>query len=93
MTVYTPYCDAWGYQTATGATSEHLATCAVDPDQIPLGSVLYVGDLMLTAVDTGSAVKGNVIDIFYDGSKEEAIEWIAGFGDTADVWICMEGQA
>jgi 3D (Asp-Asp-Asp) domain-containing protein len=93
VTVYTPYCDneAWGYKTASGEDSEHLATCAVDPSVIKLGSVLYVGDLQVRAIDTGSAVKGNVVDIFFDGTPAEACEWLAGFGDVAPVWVCTEG--
>lgn len=87
ITVYTPHCDMWGYQTATGVTSAHLATCAVDPAVIPLGTVLDVGGYLVTAVDTGSAVKGRVIDVFYDGTKEDARDWLAGFGDRADVWL------
>lgn len=78
ITVYTPYCDngRWGYGTATNTTSQHLKTCAVDPSVIPLGSTIEVNGLVLKAVDTGSAVKGNKIDIFYDGSVEEAYEWL-----------------
>ena len=90
LTVYTPTCDGgrWGYQTATGATSRHLATCAVDPDVIPLGTVLDIGGaLTVTAVDTGSSVTDNTIDIFYDGTKEDAIAWIAELGDSAPVWV------
>jgi 3D (Asp-Asp-Asp) domain-containing protein len=89
ITVYTPYCDGgnWGYLTATGVTSEHLATCAVDPKTIKLGSTIHVGDLTLIAVDTGSAVKGNIIDVFYDGTQAEARKWIAEFGTVADVWL------
>lgn len=87
ITVYTPYCDGerWGYQTATGQPSRHLATCAVDPNVIALGSVLKVGGLTLTAVDTGSAVKGKTIDIFFDGTRTEAREWVKGFGTTKEV--------
>ena len=95
LTVYTPHCDGgiWGYQTATGATSRHLASCAVDPDVIPLGTVLDIGgELTVTAVDTGSAVQGNVIDVFYDGSHEEALEWIAEFGGSAPVWVQQEAK-
>ena len=69
------YCDGgiWGYQTATGVKSEGLKTCAVDPSVIPLGTTILVDGICLKAVDTGSAVKGNVIDIFYDGTKETSI--------------------
>lgn len=92
VTVYTPHCDGgvWGYQTATGVTSAHLATCAVDPAEIPLGTVLDVGGLLVTAVDVGGAVKGQVIDVFYDGTPAQAQDWLAGFGDSAQVWICEE---
>jgi len=90
LTVYTPHCDGgiWQYQTATGVASEHLATCAVDPGVIPLGTVLDIGGaLTVTAVDTGSAVTGRTIDIFFDGTAEEARAWLAAFGDTAPVWV------
>lgn len=82
ITVYTPGSDggAWGYQTATGVRSQHLSTCAVDPDVIPLGSTIQIDGLTLLACDTGSAVQGNVIDIFYDGSDGEACEWVSNFG-------------
>lgn len=82
ITVYTPGSDGgvWGYQTATGVRSKHLQTCAVDPDVIPLGSTIEVNGLTLLACDTGSAVQGNVIDIFYDGSDGEACQWVSDFG-------------
>ncbi len=83
ITLYTPDSDGgkWGYSTATGVTSKHLQTCAVDPSVIPLGSTIIIGNLTLLACDTGSAVKGNVIDIFFDGSEQEAVEWLNSFGD------------
>ena len=91
ITVYTPYCDGgvWGYQTATGVRSQHLVTCAVDPRVIPLGSVIQVGELELVAVDIGSAVNNKVIDIFFDGTQQEAIRWIAGFGTQHEVFMIM----
>ncbi len=89
ITVYTPSSDGgkWGYSTSTGARSEHLKTCAVDPDVIPLGSIIEVNGIRLKAVDTGSEVNGNVVDIFYDGSSKEAREWINGFGEYHEVTI------
>jgi len=88
ITVYTPYCDGgvWGYQTATGVKSEGLKTCAVDPSVIPLGTTLLVDDICLKAVDTGAAVKGNVIDMFYEGKKEEATEWLSQIGTVHEVY-------
>lgn len=89
ITVYTPSSDGgkWGYATSTGATSEHLKTCAVDPDVIPLGSIIEVNGIQLKAVDTGNEVNGNVVDIFYDGSSKEAREWINEFGEYHEVTI------
>lgn len=89
ITVYTPSSDGgkWGYATSTGAKSEHLKTCAVDPDVIPLGSIIEVNGIQLKAVDTGNEVNGNVVDIFYDGSSKEAREWINGFGEYHEVTI------
>lgn len=64
ITYYWPGEDQWGYQTATGVTSSHLYTCAVDPEVIPLGTTLMIDGWEYIAVDVGGAVKGNVIDIF-----------------------------
>ena len=94
ITVYTPHSDdgAWGYQTSSGEQSKHLRTCAVDPDVLPIGSVIVVNGLTLTCVDTGGAVKGNVIDIFYDGTEAEALEWISEFGTSAEVRLQYWGD-
>ena len=89
ITVYTPSSDGgvWGYQTATGVTSKHLKTCAVDPRVIPLGSTIKIGNLTLLACDTGSAVKGKVVDIFYDGSSSAACKWVSDFGTSHNVYL------
>lgn len=48
---------------------------AVDPRVIPLGTRLYVdGYGYATAMDIGSAIKGNRIDLFFD-TKKEALKW------------------
>lgn len=45
---------------------------AVDPDVIPLGTWLYVtGYGLALAADTGSAIQGDRIDLFFDLSPEE----------------------
>lgn len=94
ITVYTPYSDngVWGYQTSSGEQSKHLRTCAVDPNILPLGSVVVVNGLTLKCVDTGGAVKGNVIDIFFDGTEAEAREWISEFGESAEVRLQYWGD-
>lgn len=87
ITAYTPYSDngAWGYATATGVRSQHLATCAVDPAVIPLGSVIEVNGLRLKAVDIGGGVKGKIIDVFYDGTDRQAQSWLNRFGESHEV--------
>lgn len=93
LTVYTPESDGgkWGYKTATCEKSQHLMTCAVDPDVIPYGTTIIIGGengLRLKAVDCGSSVHGNHIDIFFDGTETSASIWLSEqFGDSADVYI------
>ena len=56
--------------TASGEIASNL-TVAVDPNVIPLGSILYLeGYGVRIAQDTGSAVKGNVIDIYFNNHKD-----------------------
>lgn len=61
-----------------GSALEPFVTCAVDPSVIPLGSEVFVdfGDgnvVRLEARDTGSAIKGNVIDICVN-THEQALQ-------------------
>lgn len=58
--------------TASGEKAEAGKTIAVDTDVIPFGTEVKIGDNIYTAQDTGSAVKGNVIDIYFD-SHEDAV--------------------
>lgn len=63
-----------GNKTATGAWPEK-GTIAVDPDVIPLGTLLWVeGYGIGIATDTGGAIKGHIIDVFFP-TKEECIQW------------------
>ncbi len=63
-----------GYNTASG-TKPHYGVVAVDPRVIPLGTRLYVdGYGHATALDTGSVIKGNRIDVFLE-SESEARRW------------------
>ena len=67
-------------QTRTGIVpfyKEELAhgTVAVDPKYIPLGAILWVrGYGKAIAADTGSAIKGNTIDLFFN-SRRDARSW------------------
>lgn len=76
VTAYTkddPGMDGRGI-TYTG-TKARRGVAAVDPEVIPLGSVLFVpGYGYARAEDTGGAIKGNRIDLYFE-SKDEAIKW------------------
>jgi 3D (Asp-Asp-Asp) domain-containing protein len=79
----TAYSDApeengWGPVDAFGNRLK-LGTIAVDPKVIPFGTKVYItgydfnglpkGGMVATATDSGSAIKGNRIDIFVPGSR------------------------
>ena len=75
-TAYTP--DAGRrhptFITFTGTKAEYGAI-AVDPRVIPLGTLMYVeGYGFGIAEDTGSAIKGNIIDVCIEGRKK-ALRW------------------
>ena len=71
--------------TASGAPVESGLTVAVDPEVIPLGTVLYIeGVGARVAQDTGSAIKGQKIDIAVE-THAEAESW-TGWGEH-NVWI------
>lgn len=63
-----------GGKTASGTMPQVGHTIAVDPNVIPLGSTVEVNGVSYVAEDTGSAVKGNIIDI-YHGSHSEALSF------------------
>ncbi len=65
-------CGRWsGGPTASGVMPEAGRTIAVDTSVIPMGSRVYVEGLgEYVAEDTGSAIKGNRIDIYMDSHKE-----------------------
>lgn len=60
-----------GMPTASGTGYSANETIAVDPRVIPLGSKVYIeGVGVRIAQDTGSAIKGNIIDIYHNSHKE-----------------------
>lgn len=94
LTFYVPD-EEWGYQTATGVRSQHLATCAVDPNVIPLGSMIQItGDngqtLTLKCVDVGGGINGNKIDIFWDGTVQSGYKFFGDFGIIHNVYLLEE---
>lgn len=77
LTAYCPCAKCCGKSdgiTATGVKATSNRTVAVDPNVIPLGSEIIIDGICYTAEDVGSAVKGNVIDIFFD-THEEALQF------------------
>ena len=61
--------------TKSGTRAMPGHTLAVDPNIIPLGTKVYIEGLgIYTAEDTGSAIKGNRIDIFME-PHEQAINF------------------
>jgi len=72
--------NKWYGITATG-TRAKVGTIAVDPRVIPLGTKVYVEGLYgaknygyATAEDTGGAIKGKIIDLYFD-THRETINW------------------
>lgn len=76
--IATAYCGCrkcngkWtGYPTASGTKMVQGRTIAVDPRDIPLGSKVSIEGMgEYVAEDTGSAIKGNRVDIYFDSHKE-----------------------
>ena len=60
--------------TASGLIARR-GVCAVDPHVIPRWTILFIpGYGPCWAVDTGSAVRGRIVDLYFD-SQQEAISW------------------
>lgn len=77
-TAYTADCAGCSGVTTTGIDlkkNPDAKVIAVDPSVIPLGSLVHVeGYGYAIAGDTGGAIQGNKIDVFYS-SKSKALNW------------------
>lgn len=60
--------------TASGAIAQAGHTIAVDTSVIPFGSVVLIDGIQYVAEDTGGAIQGNRIDIYFD-SHDEALQF------------------
>lgn len=66
-------CGSWaGGKTASGTKPKQGRTIAVDRSLIRLGSKVEIGNKTYVAEDTGGAIKGKKIDIYY-GSHKKAL--------------------
>ncbi|MFC7370168.1 peptidoglycan-binding protein [Fictibacillus iocasae] len=77
-TAYTAECEGCSGTTANGTNlkeTPYAKMIAVDPNVIPLNSVVYVeGYGYAVAGDTGGGIDGNEIDI-YKQEHEDAVNW------------------
>lgn len=60
--------------TYTGTIATEGRTIAVDPNIIPLGSIVEVNGHEYIAEDIGGAIKDNRLDIFFN-SHQDALNW------------------
>lgn len=91
----TYYCPCKRCNGSWGAVDRYgnplkFGTVAVDPKVIPMHTKLIVDgyDQIFEALDTGSGVKGNHIDMFVPVSHAEALAM--GQGERRKVWIWKE---
>lgn len=67
--------DEYGDTIAKPCDGQHKAipnhTIAVDPEVIPYGTKVLVDGIIYVAEDCGSAVKGNIVDIYAEDEKHE----------------------
>ena len=76
-------CGAWADGvTYTGTKATAGRTIAVDPDVIPLGSVVSINGREYVAEDIGGAIDGNRVDIFFN-SHAEALEFGVQYADVS----------
>ncbi len=78
-------CGKWaGGNTASGTKPTQGRTIAVDTSVIPFGTQVIIDGHTYIAEDTGSAIKGNKIDVFFD-NHEEALQFGVRYADVTIV--------
>lgn len=75
-TAYSTESNGMGTYSATGINlKQHPSCVAVDPSVIPLGSIIWVsGYGVSVAGDTGTAIKGNIIDLHF-ATVAQSMAW------------------
>jgi 3D (Asp-Asp-Asp) domain-containing protein len=80
-------CGKWaGGATASGAMPVANHTIAVDTDIIPFGTKVIINGITYVAEDTGSAIYGKRIDIYFD-THQEALNFGIQY---ADVYVVLD---
>lgn len=70
-----PRCTDYRHGLTASGLVARRGVCAVDTTVIPRWTIMYIrGYGSCWAVDTGSAVKGYIVDLYFD-SEQEAISW------------------
>ena len=70
-------CGVWADEdctTASGAKAVEGVTIAADTNILPFGTTVRIGGTEYTVQDTGGAMKGNRIDLYFD-NHEDALEY------------------
>ena len=84
LTAYCPCsicCGKWaGSPTASGVIPTANHTIAVDTNVIPFGTEVIINNKRYKAEDTGSAIKGKRIDIYFE-DHQEALEFGVQYAD------------
>lgn len=73
LTAYCPckICsEGWGRSTSLGVKARSKHTVAADKKLLKLGTWIIINDQLYRVEDTGGAVRGKVIDIFFDTHSE-----------------------
>ncbi|WP_276528604.1 3D domain-containing protein [Bacillus licheniformis] len=66
------------------------STVAADPSVFPIGTILFIPDYGYGVVaDTGSAIKGNRLDLYYETVEDVYKEWGK---KTLDVYVIKKGN-
>lgn len=74
----------------------HWGAVAVDPEYIPLGTRMYIegwGDQVFVAEDTGNAVIGWHVDIYWPGTRQQAFEMNDAKGGVRKITLLGPGPA
>lgn len=91
LTAYCPCMKCCGKTdgiTKSGVKAVEGVTIAADPKVLPLGTKVLINGHEYTVQDTGGAIKGNKIDVYFD-SHQDALEFGVQY---KEIYIVKEGE-